>query len=101
MCRSALLTFVCLFSASILWSKPTVRVLTTVPSPQPVGTVIGLTAVPKEEGDPMKVGTTFASASALVSTVPTSGSSGTTRLAMYSHGVRNYTITRHASRSPS
>jgi hypothetical protein len=54
--RPALLTLVGLFSASILWSKPTVRVLTTVPSPQPVGTVIGLTAVPKEEGDPMKVG---------------------------------------------
>src|SRR5689334_876580 len=36
------------------WSKPSVRLRTALPSPQPVGTVIGLTAVPKEDGDPMK-----------------------------------------------
>src|SRR5437764_1094203 len=36
------------------WAKPSVRIRTSLPSPQPVGTVIGVTAVPKEDGDPMK-----------------------------------------------
>ena len=41
--------------ASVAWSKPSVRLLTALPSPQPVGTVVGLTAVPKEDGDPLKL----------------------------------------------
>jgi hypothetical protein len=41
-------------SLSSAWSKPSVRIRTSLPSPQPVGTVIGVTAVPKEEGDPLK-----------------------------------------------
>jgi arylsulfate sulfotransferase len=36
------------------WSSPTVRILSNVPSPQPVGTVIGLSALPKYEGDPLQ-----------------------------------------------
>src|SRR5437868_9517942 len=36
------------------WSKPSVQIRTTLPSPQVVGTVIGLTALAKEEGDPLK-----------------------------------------------
>ena len=40
---------------AVAWSAPTVRLLPALPSPQPVGTVIGLTAVPKEDGDPLKV----------------------------------------------
>ena len=46
-----------LLAAGVLsnaWSKPSVQIRTTLPSPQVVGTVIGVTAVPKEEGDPMK-----------------------------------------------
>lgn len=35
-------------------SAPTARLLANLPSPQPVGTVIGLTTVPKEEGDPLQ-----------------------------------------------
>src|SRR4051794_33488223 len=41
-------------SLSSAWSKPSVRIRTSLSSPQPVGTVIGITAVPKEEGDPLK-----------------------------------------------
>jgi hypothetical protein len=39
---------------STLWSTPSVRIRAALPSPQPVGTVIGITAVPKEDGDPLK-----------------------------------------------
>jgi arylsulfate sulfotransferase len=41
-------------SLSNLWSKPSVQIRSALTSPQPVGTVVGLTAVPKEEGDPFK-----------------------------------------------
>src|SRR4051794_19500389 len=40
---------------SISWCKPSVRIMSSVPSPQPVGTVIGITAVPKDDGDPLKM----------------------------------------------
>src|SRR4051794_8712804 len=42
-------------SLNVARSAPTVRILSALPSPQPVGTVVGLTAIPKEEGDPLKV----------------------------------------------
>jgi len=42
-------------SLSTAWSKHSVQIRTNLASPQPVGTVIGITAVPKEDGDPMKV----------------------------------------------
>ncbi len=42
-------------SCPVCWSAPTVRLLANLPSPQSVGTVIGLTAMPKEEGDPLKL----------------------------------------------
>src|SRR5947199_3008718 len=41
-------------SLSNAWSKPSVQIRTSLPSPQPVGTVIGVTPVPKEDGDPLK-----------------------------------------------
>lgn len=37
------------------WAAPTVRLIPSLPSPQPVGTVIGLSAVPKYDGDPLKI----------------------------------------------
>jgi len=37
------------------WSAPSVRVVPTLPSPQTVGTVIGLTAVPNDEGEALKL----------------------------------------------
>jgi arylsulfate sulfotransferase len=40
---------------SLAWSAPTVRILPNLASPQPVGTVIGLSAVAKEDGEPLKV----------------------------------------------
>ena len=49
-CRSCLPDFQCCVGA-----EPSVRLLSSLPSPQPVGTVIGLTAVPKDEGDPFKL----------------------------------------------
>src|SRR4051794_9404582 len=42
-------------SLNVARSAPTVRILSGLPSPQAVGTVVGLTAIPKEEGDPLKV----------------------------------------------
>src|SRR3954453_18991640 len=42
-------------SLNVARSAPTVRILSALPSPQAVGTVVGLTAVPKQEGDPLKV----------------------------------------------
>ena len=38
---------------SICWAAPSVRIIPALVSPQPVGTVIGLTAIPKDEGMPM------------------------------------------------
>ncbi len=40
---------------AVCWSAPSVRLLTALPSPQAVGTVVGLTAIPKDEGDPLKL----------------------------------------------
>lgn len=51
----ALLAFVAVVSHTVCWSAPAVRLLSNVPSPQSVGTVIGLTAMPKEEGEPLKL----------------------------------------------
>jgi arylsulfate sulfotransferase len=45
--------------ASFCWAAPTVRLVTALPSPQPVGTVIGLSAMPKDEGDPEKLAGKF------------------------------------------
>ncbi|MFL6447977.1 MAG: aryl-sulfate sulfotransferase [Bryobacteraceae bacterium] len=42
-------------SFDVARSAPAVRILPALPSPQAVGTVVGLTAIPKEEGDPLKV----------------------------------------------
>jgi hypothetical protein len=42
-------------SLNVARSAPSARILSALPSPQAVGTVVGLTAVPKEEGDPLKV----------------------------------------------
>ena len=39
----------------LCWSAPSVRIVPTFASPQPVGTVIGLAAVAKDEGDPFKL----------------------------------------------
>ncbi|MEO8129319.1 MAG: aryl-sulfate sulfotransferase [Bryobacteraceae bacterium] len=52
---TSMLVLAALVSASIVWSAPTVRLMTALPSPQPVGTVIGLAAIPKDEGDPLKL----------------------------------------------
>ncbi|HVP00267.1 MAG TPA: aryl-sulfate sulfotransferase [Bryobacteraceae bacterium] len=42
-------------SLPVCWSAPSVRIVPALVSPQPVGTVIGLVAVAKEDGDPFKV----------------------------------------------
>ena len=42
-------------SAAGIAAPPSVRLAATLPSPQPVGTVIGVMAVPKDEGDPEKL----------------------------------------------
>jgi hypothetical protein len=51
-CRSPLLA--ALLSA-VAWCAPNVRVLTNLPSPQTVGTVVGITAIPKFEGEWLKL----------------------------------------------
>src|SRR5262245_12642560 len=50
-----LLSLLLVGSLSSLWSKPSVQIRSALTSPQPVGTVIGLTAVPKAEGDLFKL----------------------------------------------
>ena len=56
LCRSVPFLLLSLYSVSAIWSKPTVRVHSPLSRrPNPLA-VIGLTAVPKEEGEPMKVG---------------------------------------------
>src|SRR3954451_6757790 len=50
-----LLALAALSSAVVSWAAPTVRLVTSLPSPQPVGTVIGLSAMPKDEGEPEKL----------------------------------------------
>ncbi len=39
----------------VCWSAPSVRIVSSLASPQPAGTVIGLVAVAKDEGDPLKL----------------------------------------------
>jgi arylsulfate sulfotransferase len=39
----------------VCWSAPSVRIVPALASPQPVGTVIGLAALAKDEGDPFKL----------------------------------------------
>src|SRR5438067_12580020 len=38
----------------VSWAAPTVQIFTNPPSPQPVGTVIGISAGGKDEGEPVK-----------------------------------------------
>ncbi|MGC4054958.1 MAG: hypothetical protein QM757_39455 [Paludibaculum sp.] len=51
----ALLAFAVVASLPACWSAPAVRLLSNLSSPQSVGTVFGLTAIPKEEGEPLKL----------------------------------------------
>src|SRR3954468_651210 len=45
----------CFFAVSaVSWAAPSVQIFTDPPSPQPVGTVIGITAIGKDEGEPEK-----------------------------------------------
>src|SRR3954466_14634842 len=47
--------FLAAIAVSASWAAaPTAQIFTDPPSPQPVGTVIGLTAVAKDEGGPDK-----------------------------------------------
>src|ERR1041384_4992424 len=48
-----LLTF-CFAAITLLGAAPTVQIFTELPSPQPVGTVIGIAAIGKDEGEPEK-----------------------------------------------
>src|SRR3954470_14296446 len=41
-------------SLALCWSKPSVTIVSSLPSPQPVGTVITLEARPTVDGDPDK-----------------------------------------------
>src|SRR3954447_14609675 len=53
--RSILPSISCFFGAmAVSWAAPTVQILTDRPSPQPVATVIGLSALGKDEGEPEK-----------------------------------------------
>jgi hypothetical protein len=53
--RSTMLFLAAAVCLPVCWSAPSVRIVPALASPQPVGTVIGLTAVAKEEGDPLKL----------------------------------------------
>src|SRR3954452_11859414 len=53
--RNGLLPLLFLGYAVLRAGEPSVRLMTSLPSPQPVGTVIGLTVIPKDEGDPFKL----------------------------------------------
>ena len=53
--RNGLLPCLFLGFTVLVAGEPSVRLLSSLPSPQPVGTVIGLTAVPKDEGDPLRL----------------------------------------------
>jgi arylsulfate sulfotransferase len=47
----------CFAAASALsWAAPSAQIFTDRTSPQPVGTVIGVSVIPKDEGDPEKYG---------------------------------------------
>ena len=52
--RPILLLPFCLGAINLLGAVPTVQIFTELPSPQPVGTVIGITAIGKDEGEPEK-----------------------------------------------
>src|SRR4051812_11069978 len=53
--RSKIPLLSCLVAGMVVSSAaPTVQIFTDPPSPQPVGTVIGITAVAKDEGEPDK-----------------------------------------------
>jgi len=54
MCRTSLLLLVFGTSFGLCWSKPGVQLVSTLPSPQTVGTLIGLEARPTVDGDPDK-----------------------------------------------
>src|SRR4051812_26549135 len=36
---------------AVAWCAPSVRLLTNLPSPQTVGTIVGITAIPKYDGE--------------------------------------------------
>jgi arylsulfate sulfotransferase len=44
----------CFAAVTLGWATPTVQIFTELPSPQPVGTVIGLSVIGKDEGEPEK-----------------------------------------------
>src|SRR3954452_8490431 len=53
--RTKFLLPLCLVVAfTACWAAPTVQILTELPSPQPVGKVIGIAVVGKDEGEPEK-----------------------------------------------
>ena len=54
MCRTLSLLLALAISFELCWSKPGVQLVSTVPSPQMVGTMIGLEARPTLDGDPDK-----------------------------------------------
>ena len=54
MCRTSLPLLVLAISFRLCWSKPGVQLVSALPSPQMVGTVIGLEARPTLDGDPDK-----------------------------------------------
>ena len=54
MCRPSLLLLVLAISFRLCWSKPGVQLVSALPSPQMVGTMIGLEARPTLDGDPDK-----------------------------------------------
>ena len=43
-----------LAAVTLCWAAPTAQIFTEIPSPQPVGTLIGITAIGKDEGEPEK-----------------------------------------------
>jgi len=53
--RSKMPLISCFVAAmAVSWAAPTVQIFTDPPSPQPVGTVVGISAVGKDEGEPDK-----------------------------------------------
>jgi len=52
--RLSLVLPICFAAVSLCRAAPTVQIFTELPSPQPVGTVIGITAIGKDEGEPEK-----------------------------------------------
>ncbi len=50
-----LFVFASLAASSVSWSAPSLQIVPTLASPQPVGTVIGLTAIVKGEADARKL----------------------------------------------